>query len=84
MTKPDKLYQQLLSSSARSVSFRDFERLILAFGFRLRRVRGSHRHYTHPKVHTVLTINPSKGDAHRYQVRLLLELVEECALSIEG
>jgi predicted RNA binding protein YcfA (HicA-like mRNA interferase family) len=84
MTKPDKLYQQLLASSSRSVSFRDYERLVLAFGFRLQRVRGSHRHYTHPNVPTVLSINPNKGDAHRYQVRLLLELVEECALSIEA
>lgn len=32
MTKPDKLYQLLLNSTARSISFRDFERLVLAFG----------------------------------------------------
>ncbi len=84
MTKPDKLYQQLLSSTSRSASFRDFERLILAFGFRLERTRGSHRHYVHPKVPTVLTINPDKAQAHRYQIRLLLELVEAYALSIEA
>ena len=82
MTQPEKLYDQLLQNHSRSISFRDFERLILAFGFRLERVKGSHRHYVHPRVPTVLTINPSKGDAHRYQVRLLLELVEEYALSI--
>ena len=84
MTKPDKLYQQLLSSTSRSVSFRDFERLIVAFGFRLQRTRGSHRHFVHPNVPTVLTINPGKAQAHRYQIRLLLELVEEHALDIEA
>lgn len=84
MTKPEKLYQQLLSSTSRSISLRDFERLILAFGFELRRTRGSHRHYLHPKVATVLTINPDGKSAHRYQVRLLLELVEEYALHIEA
>ena len=82
MTKPDKLYEQLLASGSRSISFRDFERLIVAFGFELRRTRGSHRQYVHPNVPTVLTINPAKAQAHRYQVKLLLELVEEYALHI--
>ena len=84
MTKPDKLYRQLLASTSRSVSFRDFERLVVAFGFQLQRMRGSHRQYAHDKAPAVLTINPVKSEAHRYQVRLLLELVEEYALSIEG
>ena len=83
MTKPDKLYQQLLSSSSRTVSFRDFERLLEAFGWVHRRTKGSHRHYTHPGVPTVLTINPDGKSAHRYQVRLLLEFVEEYGLHIE-
>jgi len=84
MTKPDKLYQLLLATSARTISFRDFERLTLAFGFRLKRTRGSHRHYVHPRVPAVLTINPDKAQAHRYQVRLLLEFVEEYALNIDA
>lgn len=82
MTKPDKLYQQLLASSARTISFRDFERLVAAFSFELRRTRGSHRHYAQSKVPLVLTINPDKASAHRYQVRLLLELVEEYGLNL--
>ena len=84
MTKPEKLYQLLLDSTARTVSFRDFERLVLGFGFRLQRVRGSHRHYTHPSVPAVLTINPDKSTAHRYQVRLLLEFVKDCALKLDA
>lgn len=84
MTRPNKLYQQLLQSTSRTISFRDFERLVLAFGFELRRTRGSHRHYVHPKVPTVLTINPDKAQAHRYQLRLLLELVEEYGLHIDA
>ena len=84
MTKPDKLYQQLLASSSRSISFRDLERLVIAFGFELRRTRGSHRHYAHLKVPLVLTINPDKASAHRYQVRLLLELVEEYGLILNA
>ena len=84
MTKPDNLYPQLLDSTSRTVSFRDFERLVVAFGFELRRTRGSHRHYAHQDVPLVLTINPDKASAHRYQVRLLLELVEEYGLSLDA
>ena len=44
MTKPSKLYQRLLSSGGvGTISFRDFERLLSAFGFELDRTVGSHR-----------------------------------------
>ena len=49
MTKPGKLYQQLIQSASRGISFRDFERLLRAFGFELDRTVGSHRHTCIPK-----------------------------------
>lgn len=84
MTKPDKLYQQLLSSSARSISFRDFEKLLRAFGFELDRTVGSHRQYVHPAVPRSFPVQPSGKDAKRYQVREFLELVERYALHLEA
>lgn len=84
MTKPDKLYQRLLQSSSRSIGFRDFERLLAAFGFEHRRTKGSHRHYTHPRIPFVMTVNPDGASAHRYQVRLLLEYVEDYGLHMEA
>lgn len=84
MTKPDKLYQQLLASTSRSISFRDFEWLLDAFGFVHRRTKGSHRQYVHPRVRAIMTVNPAGKDAHRYQVDLLLELVEQYGLHIEA
>ena len=39
MTKPVKLYEQLLGSPGTIISFRDFERLIEAFGFEHKRPR---------------------------------------------
>lgn len=48
MTKPSKLYEQLLANSSKTISFRDFERLLRAFGFELDRTVGSHRQYVHP------------------------------------
>lgn len=84
MTKPERLYALLLHSTARSVKFRDFRGLLRAFGFKLDRIHGSHHHYTHPRIPFVMTINPDGADAHRYQLRRLLEYVEEYALHIEA
>lgn len=82
MTKPSKLYKKLLADPDTIISFRDFERLLEAFGWEHKRTKGSHRHYAHPSVPSILTINPDGKSAHRYQVRLLLELVEEYGLHI--
>jgi len=84
MTKPDKLYQQLLASSSRSISFRDFERLLRSFGFELDRTVGSHRQYVHSSVPRAFPVQPSGKDAKRYQVREFLELVERYALHLEA
>lgn len=83
MTKPSKLYDQLLANPSVVISFRDLERLLDAFGWEHRRTKGSHRQYTHSKVPAVLTINPDGKSAHRYQVRLLLEFIEEYGLHID-
>lgn len=84
MTKAAKLYEQQLADAGTIISFRDFERLLEAFGWEHSRTKGSHRHYVHPSVPFVLTINPDGKSAHRYQVRRLLELVEEYGLHISA
>ena len=80
MTKTSKLYEQLLANPKTIIKFRDFERLLDAFGWEHKHTKGSHRTYVHPNVPAVLTINPDGKSAHRYQVRLLLELIEEYGL----
>jgi len=84
MTKPDKLYQQLLSSTSRTVSFRDFERLLRSFGFELDRTVGSHRQYVHPDIPRAFPVQPDGKDAKRYQIREFLELVEQYALRMRA
>ena len=84
MTKPDRLYQQLLQSTSRSISFRDFEGLLRAFGFELDRTTGSHRQYVHPLLQRAFPVQPSGKDAKRYQVREFLELVERYALHMDA
>lgn len=84
MVKPAKLYAQLLQSSNRSVAYRDFEKLVLAFGFKFNRMNGSHAIYTHPLISRPFPIQPEGKDAKRYQVRDLLELVEQYGLTLDA
>lgn len=82
MTKPSKLYAQLMQSSNRSVAYRDFENLMVAFGFVFDRMNGSHAIYKHPSIPRPFPIQPDGKDAKRYQVRDLLELVEQYGLTL--
>lgn len=82
MVKPHKLYAQLLQSANRSISFRDFEALLAAFGFEHARTTGSHRQYVHPAIPRPFPVQPGSKDAKRYQVRELLELVEQYGLKL--
>lgn len=83
MTRPPKLYAQLLQSTDRSVAFRDFVALIEAFGFRHARTKGSHQSFVHPSCPKLLVIQPLGKDAKRYQIREFLDLVEEFGLDMQ-
>ena len=83
MTRIDKLYERLLANPRLAISFRDFEKLLKAFGFEHVWTKGSHKIYAHPKLSRPLPVQPSDKDAKAYQVREFLELVEEHGLYIE-
>jgi predicted RNA binding protein YcfA (HicA-like mRNA interferase family) len=82
MTKPSKLYGQLLANPNMIISFRDFMRMLEAFGFVHKRTKGSHRSYRHSKVPSVVTIQPIGKDAAPYQVDRFLELMKQFDLHI--
>jgi predicted RNA binding protein YcfA (HicA-like mRNA interferase family) len=82
MVKPSKLYALLLQSSSRSIAYRDFVALIVAFGFAHCRTKGSHSSYQHPDCHKLLVIQPKGNEAKRYQVREFLDLVKEHGLNM--
>lgn len=82
MTKPSKLYARLLASRS-SIRFRDFLRILDAFGFTLDRTTGSHHHYKHPLARRPLSIQPRGDVAKPYQIDQFLDIVEEFGLSIE-
>jgi predicted RNA binding protein YcfA (HicA-like mRNA interferase family) len=83
LVKSARLYQRLLDNPSQLIAFRDFERLLTAFGFAVDRTVGSHRQYVHPRLPRPLPVQPEGKDAKRYQVREFLELVERYGLHIE-
>ena len=73
----------MLANPRGTISFRDFEKLLAAFGFQHVRTTGSHRQYVHPKLRRPLPVQPTGKDAKPYQLREFLELVDEHGLYIE-
>ena len=83
MTKIGKLYAGVLRNPGGTLDFREFERLIVATGFVMMRIRGSHRAYRHPDVDQLLVIQPRGKEAKPYQVREFLDMIEAYKLTVE-
>ena len=80
--KPRKVYEKILAGS-RNVRFEDLCRLAEGFDFACDRVSGSHHIYRH-SLGLMLNLQPDRnGQAKSYQIRQLLELVEESGLTLE-
>ena len=84
MTQLAKLYARLLANPRQIIAFRDFEKVLRAFGFEHVRTTGSHRQYAHPKVPRPFPVQPGGKDAKPYQVREFLELIEEYSLYMDA
>jgi predicted RNA binding protein YcfA (HicA-like mRNA interferase family) len=82
MVKPSKLFARLVASP-QSMRFRDFQRVLEAFGFTLDRINGSHHQYKHPRATRPLSIQPKGNMAKPYQIDQFLDIVEEFGLQIE-
>lgn len=82
MTRIAKLYASVLANPSGSLPYREFERLLLAFGFEHRRTSGSHRQYAHPSVPYVLSVQPRGGEAKSYQIRQFLAMVTDYGLEM--
>ena len=77
-----KVYDKVLAGS-RNVRFEDACRLAESFGFWLDRTSGSHRIFRHRRG-LMLNLQPDRnGQAKRYQLRQLLDLVEENGLTLD-
>jgi predicted RNA binding protein YcfA (HicA-like mRNA interferase family) len=82
--KPGKTWRAALDGG-RNVRFADVLRLAEAFGFVLKRVRGSHHVLIHPTLPDALNLQPgADGKAKPYQLRQLVALVERYGLELKG
>ena len=83
MTRIMKLYAWIRANPRASVPFREFERLVVAFGFTHERTTGSHRQYTHPDVPVVVNIQPRGKEAKSYQIQQFLAICAEYGLTMD-
>jgi predicted RNA binding protein YcfA (HicA-like mRNA interferase family) len=83
MVRPQRILEKVLAGS-KTLPFRDFEKLLKAFGFRLDRIAGSHRIYTHPRADRPLSVQPRGKEAKPYQVRQFLDMIETHGISLDG
>lgn len=79
--KPAKLLQKACNSPS-SLRFVEIQQLARAFGFKLSRVSGSHYIFAHSDVPVLVNLQNAKGKAKPYQVKQLLNLVEEYNLQL--
>lgn len=83
MTRTSKLFNWIVANPRAAIPFRDFERLLLAFGFTLDRIKGSHRNYKHVAVPRPLSVQPRGNMAKPYQVNQFLDMVQEFGLTMD-
>lgn len=77
MARAEKLYRRFRDSRGKNVHFHDLCTLAEKVGFSLVREKGSHRIYKHPGIGQRLNLQPKAGDAKPYQVKQLLNLIED-------
>ena len=71
-----------LRSGSRNVRFADAQSLATALGFVLERTRGSHHIYRHPRG-AMLNLQPNRNrQAKPYQMRQLLQTINEHELEL--
>ncbi|MBI5246603.1 MAG: type II toxin-antitoxin system HicA family toxin [Elusimicrobia bacterium] len=75
---------QLARRNPGGLRFSDLCRLAEAFGFRLRRQKGSHRIYAHEGTRRIMNFQNDRGTAKAYQVRQLLDCIDQNRLAIGG
>jgi len=81
--KKRKLLQKLLSGS-KNVRFSEAVAGAEIFGFRLDRINGSHHIFAHPDVPELVNLQNIRGKAKPYQIKQLLQIVEQYNLQMEG
>ncbi len=75
-----RLIKRVRAGQFHNIRFRDFVRLVEAYGFTLARTQGSHSLYRHPRIADNLNLQPDHGYAKPYQVKQFLALISQHGL----
>ena len=81
--RPDRLLEKIVMGDLANVDFNDLIRLIIALGFREVRRRESHRVFVREGVSELVNVQSEVGDAKRYQVRQITNLIRRYILKLE-
>ena len=80
--KKQKLLKKLLSGS-KNIRFSEAVACAESFGFQLKGISGSHHIYVHPDIPELLNLQDVKGKAKPYQIKQLLQLIEQYNIEME-
>ena len=72
-----------IKSNRKNVKFSDFVKLVVAFGFRISRVNGSHHIFVHKKIGAIINLQNVKGEAKPYQIKQFLDIIEANNLKLK-
>ena len=81
--RTQRLLDRIRRGEVRNIRFSDLVSLLEELGFRLDRVRGSHRVYVHPALGRPLPLQPMRGEAKPWQVRQVRRILEDYNLPKE-
>jgi hypothetical protein len=77
-----KLLQKILNNQ-KNIRFSELHELVIAFGFYLSRINGSHHIFAHKSIKELVNIQDDNGMAKSYQVKQFLNLIEKSNLKLE-
>ena len=80
--KKRKLFEKILAGS-KNIRFAEATSFAEAFGFRLDRINGSHHIFVHPDIPELINFQDVKGKVKSYQLKQLLNIIEQHNLQME-
>lgn len=80
--KKTKLLEKILAGS-KNIRFSDAVKLAEAFGFQLDRISGSHHILVNKNISELLNLQNVNGKVKPYQLKQLLNLIEQHNLKME-
>jgi predicted RNA binding protein YcfA (HicA-like mRNA interferase family) len=81
VTRIAKLNVRFLAEAP--LSFAEFRQILMAYGWTLDRIGGSHHIFRHPSIPRPLPITADGKDARRYQMRQARDMIEQFGLRLD-